>query len=237
MTAPSHVYRQRLFAKEFFVDCDSTAAVQRAGFKAKTQSALSSVACRLLASTDVQGYLREAFDALQARLDLQQDRAMLEICRLAYSDLRHVARWGPWGMELAESADLPEDVTSGIQDVTSTRKTRTSIAANGNPVEETEVRTTVKLHPKATALRMLQEFFRRGDPLSAAAEAKVNALILIMAQYVDKERLSAFRAHVWNAFGIEVPEGDGPPGPIEQLSTRDSSYGDGSHGTRGNGSA
>jgi hypothetical protein len=149
---------------------------------------------------------------MQARLELQQDRAMLEICRLAYSDMRQVAKWGPWGVELKESDELPDDVASALQDVKSKRKTRTWLNDNGEPVSEEEVDTQIKLHPKAQGLKMLQEFFRRGDPLSAEAEAKMQALLMIMAQYVDRDRLEAFRAHVRVAFGIELPDSD-DPGP------------------------
>ena len=72
-------YRYRLFAAEFFKDLDAYAAYQRAGFKAKSPGAIRANSSRLLASDSMQPYLVEEFARLQSRLELQQDRTLLEV--------------------------------------------------------------------------------------------------------------------------------------------------------------
>ena len=204
-------HRYRMFAAEFFKDCDAHAAYKRAGYKGKSDSVVCSAVAQLFVNTKVQQHLQAEFARLQSRTEIQQDRTMLEVCRLAYSDLRQVASWGPDGVDLHESSELSEDAAASVQDVQSVKKTRTIPQKGKDPITEEEVRTRIKLHPKEPALKMLQEFFRRGDPLSLEAEAKVQALLIIMAQYVDKGRLTAFRAHVLAAFGSDIPGDDGGP--------------------------
>ncbi len=201
-------HRHKLFALEFFRDCDAHAAYQRAGYKATSHSVVKAAVGQLFANINCQQYLQAEFSRLQSRTEIQQDRTMLEVCRLAYSDLRQVATWGPDGVGLTESSTLSEDAAASVQDVQSVKKTRTIPQKDKEPITEEEVRTRIKLHPKEPALKMLQEFFRRGDPLSLEAEAKVQALLIIMAQYVDKTRLAAFRAHILATFGIDIPGDD-----------------------------
>lgn len=196
--------RRRLVAKEFFVDCNMGAAYTRV-YQTKNIRSATVAAGRLLTNVDMIKYLQEEFALIQARLELQQDQALQEICLLSYSSLKNVAKWGPWGMELTDSEVLDDDLARTIQEVQSFKKTRRFLMGE-TPVEEEEVRTKLKLHSKTSALGMLQEFFKRGDPLSGEVDQKIAALAIIMSQYVAADRLAAFRAHVSATLGIRFPD-------------------------------
>jgi hypothetical protein len=195
--------RRKLLAKEFFVDCNMTAAYMRV-YHPKSLHTATVNAGRLLTNADMVQYLQEEFDALQQRIEFQQDQALLEICLLAYSSLKNVASWGPGGVDLKDSETLDDGIARTVQDVECVKKVRTYMRGD-EPVEEVETRTRIKLHSKTQALGMLQEFFRRGDPLSSAVENKIATLVMIMGQYVSPEQLSAFRTHVAATLGIRLP--------------------------------
>jgi hypothetical protein len=158
-----HVCYKR-FAQEFFVDCDAQAAYLRAGYKAKRGDSARHAVARLLTNVTVQQCLANEFARLQARLNLQQDRATLETCRLAYSNITQMCSWDGGGVVVVPSAQIPEDAQAAIQEVSRVEKIRQWAGADGAPVTETDVRTRVKLHPKVPALAQLHEMFRRGTP-------------------------------------------------------------------------
>lgn len=202
------VRRQR-FAKEFFAQGCNGLRAYMATWNCSERVAHVN-APRLMQDPGVQALLQTEYQALTQRLEAQQDRALLELCSLAYSSMTNVASWGEWGMSLKDSETLPPEVAASVERVRSHKTTRTM--KDGSTVED--VQTDIKLHSKTPALSALQEYFKRGDPLSAEAEAKLQALVMIMAQYVDSSRLAAFRAHVAAAFGFDIPgSADGRPAP------------------------
>jgi hypothetical protein len=51
--------------------------------------------------------MAEEFQRLQGRLTLDQDRHATEVWHVAYSDLREMCTWGPEGVVLKPSHEIP----------------------------------------------------------------------------------------------------------------------------------
>lgn len=86
-------------------------------------------------------------DAQFERVDITADRILEEIGRIAFADLKSFAAWGPGGVQLVESAELPDGATAVVREV--------SESPNGAK--------KIKLHDKLGALVKLAEFKGIGD--------------------------------------------------------------------------
>ena len=85
---------------------------------------------------------------------------------LAHSDIADVISWGPDGIRVKESSELPEHVTAAIQKVTVTHD------RNGNP------NVSVEMHPKVTPIDLLGRHFRLWEEeKKQAATAQTNAFL------------------------------------------------------------
>jgi phage terminase small subunit len=80
-----HNDQQERFCEEYLIDFNGTAAVIRAGYS-KRSAARQAV--RLLAMPHVQESLRQKKAVIKSKLQISQQRTLLEIGRLAFSDIR-----------------------------------------------------------------------------------------------------------------------------------------------------
>lgn len=79
--------KRRAFVMEYLIDFNGTQAYLRAGYKA-SESVAAVEAVRLLRSPKVQAALAEEREARSKRCEITQDRVLLEIARIAFSDIR-----------------------------------------------------------------------------------------------------------------------------------------------------
>ena len=79
--------RQARFVEEYLVDANAKQAAIRAGYSPKTAEAQGS---RLLSNVKVQRVIAARMAARSQRTDVAADRALLEIARLGFSDLRRL---------------------------------------------------------------------------------------------------------------------------------------------------
>jgi phage terminase small subunit len=100
--------------------------------------------------------IQEALAARYARADITVDRVLEELRRVAFSDMRAFAEWGPDGLTLKASADLADEAAPAVAEVIEHRRTRKVRSGGGKDsqtaqvVEERHVR--IKLHDKLQAL-------------------------------------------------------------------------------------
>lgn len=136
--------KQRAFVAEYLVDLNASAAARRAGY---SESTAASIGHENLRKPHIAAAIQAAMDARAERTEVTQDQVLLELARIAFSDLKSVAEWGQGETEkgirytwirLLESEDLPEDVSRAIAEV--------SMGRNGPKV---------KLHSKTRALELL----------------------------------------------------------------------------------
>ncbi len=77
--------KQRMFVQEYLIDLNATQAAIRAGYSEKTAK---EIGCENLSKPNIQAAIQAAKEKRVKRLELSQDRTLLEYARLAYSDPR-----------------------------------------------------------------------------------------------------------------------------------------------------
>src|SRR3954452_24234115 len=97
--------RQRRFVAEYLLDLNATQAAIRAGYAAATANRTGP---RLLSNVGVAAGIAEAQAGRSRRTEVTQDRVVLELARIAFSDSRRVMSWGPGGVTLRDSAALTD---------------------------------------------------------------------------------------------------------------------------------
>ncbi len=138
---------------------------------------------------------------MRTKVDLDQETHALEVCRLAYSDMRDVAEWNAeTGMRVKDSTTIPEAAARAIQKVTSRTRTRV-VQQDGQSYPETVVETEVALHPKYQALDLLARMYDKGQTLRVELEAKLRAIAAVAVKFVPEAAMAQYLAEVRIALG------------------------------------
>lgn len=135
--------KQQRFVLEMLVDGNATAAYKRAGYAARGQSAEVN-ASRLLRNAKVRDALKKARDERAKRTEVTADRVVKELARIAFTDMRSYAEWGPQGVALKNSEELTEDDAAAVTEVSE------SYGEHGKTLK-------FKLSHKDSALKMLAQ--------------------------------------------------------------------------------
>lgn len=140
--------KQKIFVREYMVDLNAKQAAIRAGYSAKTAHAQAS---RLLSDAKVGEYLRKKMEARAKRVDLCADDVLEELRKVAFSRITDYVKFGPSGIVLKSSDEMPDDVAACVQMVSET------VTRDGGTVN-------FKLHSKVDALKtLLQHLAPPGD--------------------------------------------------------------------------
>ena len=138
---PKLTHKQAAFVDEYLIDLNATQAVLRAGYSEKTAG---KIATENLQKPVIQEAIAAAMLKRQERTRVSQDRVVLELARIAFSDMKEFTRWGAEGVTLLMSDDLSADDAQCVQEVTET------ITQHGGTIK-------FKLHSKTPALKLLGE--------------------------------------------------------------------------------
>jgi phage terminase small subunit len=138
--------RQRRFVEEYVVDCNASAAARRAGY---SERAAHSRGRRLLANPEIKGAIREAMDSRSARLKLSADRVLLELARIAFSDIGRIIDWSGDALIVEPPGRLSPDDRAAISEI--------AVIPGDGP---RKFAVKVKMHDKQSALRLLARHLR-----------------------------------------------------------------------------
>jgi phage terminase small subunit len=171
--------KQQAFIDEYLVDLNARQAAVRAGYKGGPGMGSQHF---LVRNPKIAEAIRTALDERAERLKITAERVLLELARVAFSDIGRIGTWDDTGFAIAPSAKLAANDRAAISEIT-TFKNRDGATA-----------TRVKLHDKQRALKILalhlRLYGRFADPphveSPAAAADRARALIL--------ERLARLRA-------------------------------------------
>jgi phage terminase small subunit len=133
--------KQQAFVREYLVDLNATQAAIRAGYSAASARLIG---CENLTKPDIVSAIEEAKIARSHRTQVTADRVVEELARIAFSDLRRAACWGPEGVTLLPSDSLDDAAAASVESVS-----QTTTQAGGS--------IRIKLHPKTPALKTLAE--------------------------------------------------------------------------------
>lgn len=133
------ISKKELFAREYIIDFNATAAAARAGYSKKTASA---AAGRLLRDVRVSEYIKKFIAERRERVEITADAVVQEIATIAFSNMANYAVWGSDGLKLLDSQNMDEKSQRCVSEVSET------ITESGGTVK-------FKLHNKVEALDKL----------------------------------------------------------------------------------
>jgi len=135
--------KQERFCKEYVIDFNGTQAATRAGYSEKTaQQIASENLLKPLIIENIQAEIKRLNEAT----GITAERVREELGRLAFSNMDDFATWGPDGVDLLDSEDLPEDAARCVSEVSQTT------TKEGGSIR-------FKLHDKTKALDLLGRHF------------------------------------------------------------------------------
>lgn len=219
--------RYERFVQEYFCHWDAERAYLAVGYNGKEGHTRDAAIGNLLRRVDVQARMQAHFVRLRESVALDQQSHAEEVCRLAYSDLRQLAEWGPSGVKLKPSAEIPLDAARAVQRVTSKTKTRMVRTPDGEEIPETEVDVDIQLHSKTAALDLLHRMYDKSQALRLELEAKLRAVAGVAVRYVPESVRAQYLAEVRLALGDIADKGEGLPLPQEstgELATEPNSH-------------
>ncbi len=150
--------RQTRFVEEYLIDLNATQAAVRAGYSEKSAYSLGQ---RLLKHPDVAKAIDAAIQERTERLGLQADDVVLELRRIAFSDIIDYMEWDSSTVRVKKSHEIPAEARRAIAGMTR--------SANGS--------VQVKLHGKVRALEMLAKHLGmyeiRREPTSRVGDVSV----------------------------------------------------------------
>ena len=132
--------RQQKFVAEYLVDMNATQAAIRTGYSARSAFVQGS---RLLSKDKIKTAVKVGRAKLASKLEITQERVLLEYARIAFADTGSVMTWGPHGVSAKPSHELSDDERCAVAEVSQT------VSANG------DLSMRVKMHDKKGALDSL----------------------------------------------------------------------------------
>lgn len=138
MTRARLTEKQQAFIREYLVDLNATAAARRAGYRD------GNIGRQLITKDNVRVEIEKAKARRAERTQVTQDKVLRELARVAFTDMRSYATWGPEGVKLKSSDELTEDDTAAVTEVSE------SFGENGRTLK-------FKLGHKDSALKMLAD--------------------------------------------------------------------------------
>lgn len=131
--------KQKLFVDEYLIDLNATAAAIRAGYSKKTAAFIGHENLR---KPQIQEAIRQEKDKRAERTEIDQDKVLLEIARLAFSDPRKIFD----GNRLKQVSEIDDNTAAAISSI----KVSTRNLGEG----EVENVAEIKFWPKTSALEM-----------------------------------------------------------------------------------
>lgn len=136
--------KQAAFVREYLVDLNATQAAVRAGYSPKT---CEEQGYQLLRKTSVKAEIQAAMDKRAAKVELNGDRVLNEITKLAFADIRKVFDQAG---NLLPVHMLPDEIAASISSI----EVVTSKIPGSEPVE-VEHTAKIKFWDKRGSLEML----------------------------------------------------------------------------------
>jgi len=131
--------KQQAFVDQYLVDLNATQAYLRAGYRCSEETARRN-GHKLLTNADIQEFVAKRMGDRAKRTEVDQDRVVLEIARLAFSDIRRLFD----GNRLKRMDEIDDATAAAISSV----KVSTRQIGEG----EVEHVAEIKFWPKTTAL-------------------------------------------------------------------------------------
>jgi len=143
--------RRDMFAKEFVVDFNATAAAKRCGYSKKTAYSQGQ---RLLKNVEVQEAIRKLTEKRKERLEITANDWLAELKLIGFADLADYLDIDPdTGAARAKSfSEMPEGASRAIESIQEDRIIREDARGRDSVVNS---KIKFKMHPKIEALKLI----------------------------------------------------------------------------------
>jgi phage terminase small subunit len=183
-------FKQAAFVQNFLLTLNATEAAKLSGYSAKTAR---TIGANLLTNVNVTAALNRERERLADRYEVNIDRVVRELARIAFSDMRDFMKPGPGGSPVLDFSALTPDQSAVLQEVT------VEEFKDGRSDQRQVRRTKFRKESKIAALELLGKYLgmfkeqvhhdhnhqhtvlgtilREIDEESRAAKAKATALL------------------------------------------------------------
>lgn len=156
--------KQIFFCREYLIDLNATQAAIRAGYSQETAGSIGS---ENLTKPEIQDYIQDLKEKRSKRLEITSDKVLIELGKIAFSDLRKV--YGVDG-QLLPIQSIDDDTAGAISALKSYEEKVTPPDSDEQIIQITN--REVKLHDKIRALEMIGKhigFFEKDNVQQAQA--------------------------------------------------------------------
>jgi phage terminase small subunit len=130
---------QQAFVREYLKDLNATQAAKRAGYSENTARQTGS---ENLSKPDIQDAISQAMAERARRIQVDQDRVVQELAKIAFANMKDFADWTNRGVSWKPSTDLTREDSSCVAEVT-------------EQLTDKSITLKLKLHDKVKALELL----------------------------------------------------------------------------------
>ena len=141
--------KQAKFVSEYLVDLNATQAAKRAGYSEKTAEQQGH---QLLKKTLVAAAIAEAQAKRSERTEITQDMVLQELAKIAFADIRKVARWGKSPIDTESENANPNGLGIYPVELVPSEQIDDETAGAVAEVSLTQFGIKVKMHDKKGAL-------------------------------------------------------------------------------------
>ena len=107
--------KQIAFVEQYLIDFNAAQAAIRAGYSPKTAR---SQASRLLTNVNVEKALLQRRQEITDANELTPEKVVAELVKVAFASMSTYTNWGPLGLKLVASDQLPEGAAAAVAEVT-----------------------------------------------------------------------------------------------------------------------
>lgn len=110
----SLTHRQRRFVNEYLIDLNATQACLRAGYSARNAG---KIGAELLGKTSISAAIQEAQRNREKASEITQHRVLIELGRIAFSDITDFMSWNGEEITLKDSSTFTKDQSACVAEV------------------------------------------------------------------------------------------------------------------------
>lgn len=167
--------KQVVFVREYMLDGNGTRSAIAAGYAPASAYVTAS---QLLRNPHVAKALAERRTKAEAKSGVTRDRVLEEYRRIAFAKVSGVLSFGPDGVTVKSSDDLPEDILAAVSEVSEVRNADGSVSVR------------LKFHGKDAALAGLRKMqgYDAPEEVTLGADDKLQGALGKLAEAMNRKR-------------------------------------------------
>lgn len=190
---------QEAFCHEYLVDMNTKNAFKRAGYKASGDDERRNIH-RLMTNSRIQERIQDLVEERSRTTDITAKRVVLELGRIAFSDLREFMSWGTDGTRWRDSDELTDDAAAVVSEIYETER-----EMDDGGTYRTK---RFKMHDKMAALKELAKHTGVGQQQAvpdAVADAKQKKDVAIDRMIADMDNWREEQAKALPEERVDAP--------------------------------